>query len=100
MQAKTECYPSATDIIITECSAEVKLQALLDHTAQRILLIQKDVIKSLTSDNVRYVNLICKWGCDGTSGQSSFKQKFDDDINGNKTEYIFHFACTASNYNR
>lgn len=73
LQAKKECYPCATDITITECSAEVKLQALLDHTVQRILLIQKDVIKSLTSDDVRNINLICKWGCDGISDQSSFK---------------------------
>lgn len=92
LQAKKECYPSATDITIIECSAEIKLQALLDHTVQRILLIQKDVIKSLTSDNVRYVNLICKWGCDGTSGQSSFKQKFDDDTDGNKTDTSIFFT--------
>ena len=29
--------------------------------------------------------LICKWGCDGTSGQSMFKQKFHDD-DGTKTD--------------
>jgi len=50
------------------------------------------VIKSLTSDNVRYVNLICKWGCDGTSGQSSFKQKFDDDTDGNKIDTSIFFT--------
>lgn len=46
LQAKKQCYPSTSEITITECSAEVRLQALLDHTIQRILLVQKEVIKS------------------------------------------------------
>ena len=29
--------------------------------------------------------MFCKWGCDGTSGQSTFKQKFHDD-DGTKTD--------------
>ncbi|EFN73411.1 hypothetical protein EAG_03300, partial [Camponotus floridanus] len=33
LEAKKKCYPK--DIIITEVSAEIKLQALLDHTIQR-----------------------------------------------------------------
>lgn len=77
-EAKNECYPSKTDIIITESSAEVKLQALLNHTVTRILLTQGDVIKSLTPDNVNDLKLICKWGCDGSSGQSVYKQKFEN----------------------
>ncbi|XP_071572537.1 uncharacterized protein [Temnothorax nylanderi] len=79
LQAKQKCYPSKTDITITDCSAEMKLQALLDHTVERILLTQNDVIKSSTPENVNNMTLTCKWGCDETSGQSVYKQKFNSD---------------------
>ena len=38
VEAKRKCYPLRSGIIITECSAKIKLQLLLDHTAERILL--------------------------------------------------------------
>lgn len=69
LEAKQKCYPSKSEITVTESSAQIKLQSLLNHIAERILLTQSDVIKSLTSDKVRQLDLICKWGCDGTSGQ-------------------------------
>lgn len=64
---------------VNECRAEVKLQALLNYAADRILLTQIDVVKSLTPANVCNLNLICKWGCDGTSGESTHKQKYTND---------------------
>lgn len=91
MEAKRKCYPLKSNISVTECSAVVKLQALLDHTANRILLTQMDVIKSLASENVRNLNLICKWGCDGTSGQNMYKQKFSDD-DGSKSDANIFFT--------
>lgn len=33
-EAKSRCYPLRSGMIITECSAEVKLQHLLDHTVR------------------------------------------------------------------
>jgi hypothetical protein len=51
----------------------------LDHTVERILLVQYDVIQSLAQANVSNMTFICKWGCDGSSGQSVYKQKFTDD---------------------
>jgi len=89
LEAKRKCYPPKSSITITECSAEVKLQFLLDHTAERILLTQMEVIKSLASENVRNLNLICKWGCDGSSGQSMYKQKFSDDDGSKSDSNIF-----------
>ena len=46
-----------------------------------------EVIKTLTAQNLKNLTLICKWGCDGTSGQSRYKQKFTDD-------YVDKFADT------
>lgn len=58
-QAKLQCYPPKSDIRVTEFSAEVKLQSLLDHTIQRILLIHDEVIKNLCQKSDRDLNLIC-----------------------------------------
>ncbi|XP_046589480.1 uncharacterized protein LOC124293267 [Neodiprion lecontei] len=89
LQAKKKCYSPKDDITITESRAEVKLQALLDHTANRILSVQEDVLTCLSSDKISEMNLICKWGCDWTSGQSTFKQKFSNDDRGKSDATIF-----------
>ncbi|XP_043478801.1 uncharacterized protein LOC122509098 [Leptopilina heterotoma] len=77
VEAKARCYPQ--DITVSEISAEVKLQSLLNHTCDRILMVQTDVINSLDVEVVKNLRLICKWGCDGSSGQSEYKQKFTSD---------------------
>lgn len=87
LKAKKRCYPLRTSITITESCAEVKLQALLNHTTERILFLQREVIGTLTVENVRNMHLICKWGCDGSSGQSVYKQKFTED--GKSDENVF-----------
>lgn len=74
--AKKACYPPKTEITITDWKAEVRLQALLDHTADRILVAQNEVLKTLTAEQCSKLSLICKWGCDGSSGHSEYKQTF------------------------
>ena len=85
LDAKKRCYPVKSEISVTESGATVGLQALLSHTAERILMVQSDVIKSLPENKVDNLELICKWGCDGTTGQSTYKQKFSDG-DGNKSD--------------
>lgn len=87
MKAKKRCYPPSDAISITESSAVVQVQALLDHTVERILLAQSVVIRSLAKENVRSMDLICKWGCDGSSGQSEYKQTFTD--NSKSDAHVF-----------
>ena len=77
-QAKLNCYPAKEDITVTEEGASIKLQALLNLTAMR-LLDAMDFNLSSKAD----LELICKWGFDGASSQSNYKQKasssnFDD----------------------
>jgi len=79
-------YPPRTNITITESRAEVILQALLDHTVERILFLQRDV-DTWSVENVKNMHLICKWGCDESSGQSIYKQKFTED--GKSDENVF-----------
>lgn len=75
-KAKLECYPPEEAISVTETSAEIELQALLDMTIKRICLAQKEVFEQVTSPLT--LRLITKWGCDGSSAQSRYKQTLSD----------------------
>lgn len=89
-----DCFPSyhalvqtkqlylPTNINVTEISAEINLQEVLEKTASSILNI-------LTTDQLNSrLKLICKWGFDGSSGHSLYKQKFNQDINSTD-EFMF-----------
>lgn len=69
--AKKACYPG--DIKVTETRSEVPLQSLLNHTSERVFSI-------LHASNVEFQSgtykMIHKWGMDGTSDQSRYKQAF------------------------
>lgn len=86
IEAKKNCYPS--DVTVTDMSAEVPLQSLLDHTTRRILESQKDVLLSTfetvpdTTTLEIPLKFIYKWGSDGSGNQSRYKQKcVGDDSN-------------------
>lgn len=68
-QTKAECYPPKNKI--TETFAFIELQALLDHTTTRLLQVCKENVNLHTN-----LTLICKWGFDGASNQSTYKQHF------------------------
>lgn len=67
-EAKKACYPPASSITVTNISAKINLQDLLDHTVCRIIKIKSG------STNYNRLKLFTKWGCDGSSGQSEYKQ--------------------------
>jgi hypothetical protein len=75
--AKTRTYPLESAMCITETSAIVTLQALLDHTASRLLEVQGDVIQSLDESITNNITLHIKWGHDGSSA-AEYKQKFSE----------------------
>lgn len=74
-QAKLECYPR-DKVTITETSASIELQALLDLTIKRLFKVFKENVDLHTHNNLI---LICKWGFDGASSQSMYKQQFVDE---------------------
>jgi len=77
LSAKKRCYPK--DIFITEEQAGVPLQSLLNHTCERLIEVQKDVLTYVAkSRNTIKLTLFCKYGFDGTSGQSEYKQRFQN----------------------
>ena len=72
LNTKKECYPS--DVDVTESCASVNLQTLLNHTISRILKNKTEELENIGSDTM---TLVSKWGCDGSSGHSEYKQGFD-----------------------
>ncbi|XP_048005624.1 uncharacterized protein LOC125241277 [Leguminivora glycinivorella] len=87
-KAKLECYPAEEHIHVTENRVEINLQALLDKTAERLVQSQREVIGNLPSSTS--LRLISKWGCDESSGHSTYKQKFTD--NASTDQYLFVFS--------
>ncbi|CAH0546850.1 unnamed protein product [Brassicogethes aeneus] len=77
LAAKRRCYPDRSAMTVTETSAEVKLQALLDHISERLLQVTFEDINKLHPTYSEKMQLILKWGCDGSTGQE-YKQKFSD----------------------
>lgn len=77
-KAKSDCYPPKDAYEVTETCAQINLQDLLNHTATRLLTYLQDVLSDLKSDECNSLELICKWGCDG-SQQAQFKQKMEND---------------------
>lgn len=67
-------------LAVTESKAEIELQSLLDHTTCRILDSQKDILERVPTDSTQNLTLFGKWGFDGTTGQSKYKQAFSDQI--------------------
>lgn len=95
--AKKQCYPE--NIIITENSAEIPLQDLLNHTVERLF-------KMLTLNNINGImgeyELLCKWGCDGSSGQAQYRINFSTSQSVTDSDlFMFSFVplqinCTAN----
>lgn len=77
LRAKKFCYQE--DMHFSETCAEVALQSLLNHTCYRIIQMQHDVIDQLDADICKNLLLVVKWGSDGSSGQSEYKQSFADE---------------------
>ncbi|XP_018338944.1 PREDICTED: uncharacterized protein LOC108756365 [Trachymyrmex septentrionalis] len=88
-EAKKMCYPDKESITITETCGSISLQSLLNHTVKRILNLRTNDILNLKDDVLLNLNLICKWGCDGTSGQSVYKQKFSSNDDAVTDSSIF-----------
>lgn len=76
-RAKSVCLPPAAAITVLPDQASVGLQALLDQTADRLLQLQEEVVARLSSGDEESrpeLKLACKWGLDGSSSHSQYKQ--------------------------
>ena len=73
-KVKTECLSPASAFTVLPDQAQVELQPLLDLTAARLLHLQKPVLDSLPERWPVQLALHCKWGIDGSTGHSQYKQ--------------------------
>ncbi|KAG8231058.1 hypothetical protein J437_LFUL010256 [Ladona fulva] len=74
---------------MTEVSGEVKLQSLVDHTTQRLVTPQKDMLKEcLVEYDPNKITIAFKWGCDGASGHSQYMQGFENSDNNDASLYL------------
>lgn len=75
LEAKKSCYPA--DIEITEQGVKIPLQSLTNKTAERLVeSCDREKFANMGKSNT--LTMITKWGMDGASGQSSYKQIFND----------------------
>lgn len=84
LKAKKVACPS--DITITETKCEIPLQSLLNHTYSRLL---ETVDPSYISRNEEsHLELICKYGFDGSSGHAIFKQSWTTENEGDENIFL------------
>lgn len=76
LHEKQKCYPAS--IKVTETLIDVPLQELLNHTCLRILQATIENFKHFSEDDLLQLNLVVKWGFDGSSGHSEYKQRFNE----------------------
>lgn len=80
--AKAQCRPPKEVVMISETAAEVPLQSLLNHTVQRIVNLQEEVIhQSMSSTDLTEVDVVltCSWGFDGNTSHSVYKQRYQNE---------------------
>ena len=87
-KAKSACLPPAAALTVKPERASSSLQKILDHTAGRLLQLQEEVVEQLSARDADraeqqqqqqqrqrpQLKMISKWGMDGSSGHSQYKQ--------------------------
>ncbi|KAK9675248.1 hypothetical protein QE152_g40502 [Popillia japonica] len=84
------CIPNKQFLSVTDIRAEIDLQAILNLTPVRLVTVQSEVLKSLSP--ITEYTLTSKWGCDGSSGHSRFKQKFAYEDSDDEYLFVYSFV--------
>lgn len=86
-KAKESCYPY--EISVEEFKVEIPVQSLLNHTIERLCTVQKSVLNN-NFDAINNLTMYYKWGFDGATGQSLYKQiSSEKERNLSQEENIF-----------
>lgn len=92
-ETKKECRPPVK-CNVSDVSATLPLQALLNHTAHRLLSLQEPVFDSFKNGHKNItVKLQVKWGCDGSADHSQYNQKYVN-VESTKNSDANFFATT------
>lgn len=90
LSSKEDIYPD--NISVDESYAEVELQSLLNNTTLSILELQSNVIETIADDSVAHLLLIGKWGFDGSTGHSEYKQTFSNNDVDDKSLFVTFYV--------
>lgn len=88
-KSQIACFPPEEHIVVTETRAEMKVQAVLDKTAEHLVLVQEVLNDLLPRSSFK---LISKWGSNGSSGHITYKQKFTDANDADEYLFVFSFV--------
>lgn len=88
-KSKASFCLSDEHISVTETRAEIKLQAILNKTTERLIEAQSEDIRSVLP-RTSYT-LISKWGCDGRSEHSTYKQRFENKTATDEFLFVYSF---------
>ena len=90
LEEKKNCYPN--DITVSEFTAQVSLQNLLNHTSSRLIEYLIPVIRRIIDEDevengqIYEAQLITKWGFDSSTGQAIYKQSVQGETSENVCE--------------
>lgn len=90
LAAKKRVYPPG--LTVTERKCEVSLQNLLDHTTKRLFEHLKTTSIALDATEESDLRLDCKYGFDGSSGYSEYKQVFTEDGSSDSSLFVTSFV--------
>lgn len=88
-KAKQECFPPESSIYVDETCAYLNVQDIVHLTTIRLLKAQESV---LTTTKLDSLTLICKWGGDGSSNHSNYKQKFKAEGCSDSSLFVLSFV--------
>lgn len=77
-EERQKCYPTPSNISVSEKGVKINLQALLDHTCLRLLQVPSVFSELFESGGEIFLTMTSKWGCDRASDQGQYKQRFSD----------------------
>lgn len=81
--------------------AEVRLQVLLKTRTEPLFEAQKEVAEQVMDMRAfESYTLLSKWGCDGSSGHSTYKQKFSDSASDDGNNFIFSVVLLRLEINK
>lgn len=87
LNAKKCCYPE--QMRVTETLGEIKLQCLLNHIVNRLAIVQNEVLsRMITEHDLENLEMTYKWGFDGSSNHSMYKQKFYESFESTDSDLL------------
>lgn len=72
---------------VSDIHAEISLQYILNKTVESLIDLVEDKISQFSC-----LTLLCKWGFDGSSGHSIYKQKFFNSSNTDEFMFLIAFV--------